>query len=597
MVASNSTVARRPLLAEPADYLIILLILGVALITIGTWATGQLAGLLTHARWPPVAFGRSFAVARELPHHLDNPKLAWPRTAQADLPGRAGFAVSGALVLSGLVALAVAVFRLANRGRSVRGFASTAQLDRAMSARAVVRRGATVRPSLRGAKIRPPDVAVLLGRAVSGTLLWAVVESSVIVLAAPRQGKTSQVVIPWLRSWNGPALVTSIRPDVLTNTVLLRRSRGPVLVMAPTGMVDWPDQVQWSPTSGCEDFGKAMERADVMVTVGKSETSTDSSGAGYFGLTATSLLAAWLHTAALTGRTMAHVLEWGFNASLDESVKLLAKAPGAEPGIAKMLDSLYRNPSETRSNLFTTVQTALTPLFSSAAKRTFVPDEGDGLDIEQWLRAGGTIYLLVKDKQAKALAPLTSAFVDEVIETATRIANESPGGRLDPPLGLLLDEVANVSPLPHLPELISFAGGTGIFVLAILQSQAQARKCWGIDGAEMLWGSATIKVALGGLSGKELDAFSDLAGTYREFLTTYQAGPHGTTVQTTLQDRKTLTPEEIRVLDELDREALVIHATTPAVKVRMERHYEGPDRDAYAESVAWADNYRRGKTV
>lgn len=262
-----------------------------------------------------------------------------------------------------------------------------------------------------------------------------------------------------------------------------------------------------------------------------------------------------------------------------------------------MLDSLYRNPSETRSNLFTTVQTALTPLFSSAAKRTFVPGEGNGLDIEQWLRAGGTIYLLVKDKQAKALAPLTSAFVDEVIETAARIANESPGGRLDPPLGLFLDEVANVSPLPHLPELISFAGGTGIFVLAILQSQAQARKRWGIDGAEMLWGSATIKVALGGLSGKELDAFSDLAGTYRESLTTYQAGVHGTTVQITLQDRKTLTPEEIRVLDELDREALVIHATTPAVKVRMERHYEGPDRDAYAESVAWADNYRRGKAV
>ncbi len=258
-----------------------------------------------------------------------------------------------------------------------------------------------------------------------------------------------------------------------------------------------------------------------------------------------------------------------------------------------MLDSLYRNPSETRSNLFTTVQTALTPLFSRAAKRTFVPSNGVGLDIEEWLRAEGTIYLLVKDKQATALAPLISAFVDEVIETATRIAVEAPGGRLDPPLGLFLDEVANVCPLPNLPELMSFAGGTGIFITGILQSQAQARKRWGTEGAEMLWGSATVKIALGGLSGKELDAFSDLAGTYRESLTTYQVSSHGTTLQTTLQDRKTLTPEEIRVLDEQDREALIIHATTPVTKVRMQRHYEGPDRDAYAASVKWARTYQR----
>jgi type IV secretory pathway TraG/TraD family ATPase VirD4 len=55
----------------------------------------------------------------------------------------------------------------------------------------------------------------------------------VAVLAAPRQGKTSQVIIPWLHTWPGPALVTTIRPDILLATATLRRSNGPVAVMAP----------------------------------------------------------------------------------------------------------------------------------------------------------------------------------------------------------------------------------------------------------------------------------------------------------------------------------------------------------------------------
>ena len=120
-------------------------------------------------------------------------------------------------------------------------------------------------------------------------------------LSAPRQGKTSQVIIPWLHTWPGPALATTIRPDVLLSTATLRRANGPVAVMAPTGMISWPDVLTWSPTNGCADFDKARTRADVMVTVGKSEQASDSTDGGYFALNATNLLAGWLHAAALSG--------------------------------------------------------------------------------------------------------------------------------------------------------------------------------------------------------------------------------------------------------------------------------------------------------
>jgi type IV secretory pathway TraG/TraD family ATPase VirD4 len=55
-----------------------------------------------------------------------------------------------------------------------------------------------------------------------------------------------------------------------------------------------------------------------------------------------------------------------------------------------------------------------------------------------------------------------------------------------------------------------------------------------------------------------------------------------------LQDRKTMTPAQIRTLSEADREALIIHATTPPVKARMTRHYEGPHKDQFAAAVTEA---------
>ncbi len=135
---------------------------------------------------------------------------------------------------------------------------------------------------------------------------------------------------------------------------------------------------------------------------------------------------------------------------------------------------------------------------------------------------------------------------------------------------------------------MSYAGGSGIFTLGVLQNRAQAEHRWGREGAAMLWGAANVKIALGGLSGEELRDLSALAGEYREALTSYQRGSTGRTLQTTLTDRKVITPEEIRTLSEQDRHALIIHATTPAVRARMPRHYEGPDRTHYAAAREYA---------
>ncbi|WP_424534425.1 type IV secretory system conjugative DNA transfer family protein [Sphaerisporangium viridialbum] len=589
-MARNETIAGRGVFDGLTDYLLFGGLACIAALVGGVWLTGQIAGLVFAFSWPDTSLGDCLSVLARLPHHLPDPKQAWPASARDSLPGWPGFLASALITLTGIVTGAVLGIRRIGSGRSRRGFASRSQLARSMSEKAVITRGPVVRPSVAGTDYTVDDVGVRIGRTASGGMPLALSsESSVLLMSAPRQGKTSMVIIPWLHRWPGPALVTSVRKDIVEATALLRaQGDRPVLVMAPTGMIHWPDLVRWSPSSGCENFDKARARADVMVTVGKTGINQDSGNAAYFGMTATNLLAGWLHAAALSGGSMDDVLRWALDERLDQPVKILRDHPGAAPGTAAMLDAAYRSPEGTRSNLWTTVQTAVAPLLAPTARATFTPAAGEGIDLEAFLKACGTIYLLVSEKQATDLAPLISAFVDELTETAKKLADASPGGRLDPPLGLICDEVANVVPLPHLPALMSYAGGSGMFIVAVLQNMAQAENRWGREGAAMLWGASTVKIALGGLSGDELRDLSALAGEYRELLTTHQRGSTGHTVQSTLHDRKTLAPEAIRTLSEERREALVIHATTPAVLVRMTRHYEGPDRDAYARSVAAA---------
>jgi type IV secretion system protein VirD4 len=569
-----------------ADAVLLGLLAAAVAVSSATWLAGQLAGLIFLGRWPSLSLADGLEAAAHLPAHLSDPRQAWPASARHELPGGIlPFALSGLLALAVLSVAAAWTVRRAMARHRRRGFASRADLNASLAVKAVTARGKTVRPSLAG-KIVVEDVGIRLGRAVpSGLPLACSAEDSVEILAAPRQGKTSDFIIPWLHTWPGPAFATSIRPDVLLATAVPRRARGPVAVMAPTGMISWPDVLRWDPASKCESFDQAHARADVMVTVGKAASANDSNDGGYFAMNATNLLAAWLHAAALSGGTARDVLRWAFDERDDAPIRILASSPDAADGTAAMLDALYRLPPDTtRASLWTTAQTAVSPLLAPAARQVFLPAPGQATDLGEFLRAGGTCYLMASERRASVLAPVVSAFADDLIETAALIATASPGGRLDPPLGLFLDEVANIVPLPQLPALMSFAGGTGIFVAAVFQSMAQARNRWGHDAAAMLWGASTVKAILGGLAGEDLRELSELAGEYRETVVSWQRGHGGSSLTSSLQDRKTLTPQEIRTLSALEREGLIIHATTPAVKTRMTRHYEGPHRDAFAAS-------------
>jgi type IV secretory pathway TraG/TraD family ATPase VirD4 len=98
----------------------------------------------------------------------------------------------------------------------------------------------------------------------------------------------------------------------------------------------------------------------------------------------------------------------------------------------------------------------------------------------------------------------------EQVRAATyRSASE---GTLRLPVTFVLDEVANVAPLPDLPAMVSEGGGQGLSILACLQDLSQARTRWGpaADGFFSLFGTKVLLPGIGDMM--TLDAVSRLAG-------------------------------------------------------------------------------------
>jgi hypothetical protein len=74
--------------------------------------------------------------------------------------------------------------------------------------------------------------------------------------------------------------------------------------------------------------------------------------------------------------------------------------------------------------------------------------------------------------------PLLTALTASVVEHGRRMAAGSSAGRLDPPLALVLHNVAAVAPIPQLPDLLVNGEAMGMPTLALLRSEAQAHVWW-----------------------------------------------------------------------------------------------------------------------
>jgi type IV secretory pathway TraG/TraD family ATPase VirD4 len=451
------------------------MLLGLLGMTAIAWAIPTLAGLLNTGRRPPLGAPEALIAGLRLlgDGHFSDPASAYPRAARAVLPGPLLWWLSAAVVLLTVGAIAAVVLR------RIEPEVARTRLGR----RAFEWRGAHPRRWGRHRDLRhgrSEARGFSLGR-LDGRPIYADTESNVAVVAPTRAGKTTRLVIPWLLEHDGPAIVTSTDRDVIEATHAARAQLGTVWIFDPFS----PDTMSWSPLDGCNTWTGALRRAQWLAGA---SGDGDSEIARYWRGEAAKLLAPLLHAAALAGKDMKNVLDWVDVQETRAIITILdtAKATAARNQLRAISELDPRNRGTTYMSTGSVLEAYRYPEVQDMDGARFTP--------KKFLKSRADTLFLVADPRHQQLAAplfvaLLSAVINEAIETRAFRGT-------DRALKLLLDEAANVAPLPDLPQMISQILKHNIIAATFWQDLAQLHTRYG-RSADTILGNSTVKLFMG----------------------------------------------------------------------------------------------------
>jgi type IV secretion system protein VirD4 len=493
----------------------------LAAVTTLQWLIGNAAALLDgrvlHAS--PTA---AIHALLHLPQHLADPRAAWPAPARADLPGPVRYWLATMLLLVAAGAVAYIGLALFTRSRQV-------PIDKRR------RLGVQTQPRLANRRDlaplytrRPEPNRFVLARYARGYLSTEAarhrgrrgVAGAVAVFGPSQSGKTTGL-ITGVEAWTGPAVVSSVKADLLRATVHARQQAGEVRVFDPLGVSGWPSST-WSPLRTARTLSGAVAAAAILARTGADDTT---SGDKFWRGQAEQLLAGMLFTAANTdAHTMRHVVRWvldldrpGDTASpgtLAPLVRLLTDHADPQVAIAAKqvqgwLHGQWNTDPRTTSSVYATARNAVWPWADPA-----IADSAEDCALTlDWLLAGNnTLYLVAPLGDDSRIGLVFAALLHDLITDAFTAYNRR-GAPLDPRLLIVCDEAAN-TPLPKLPQWAATVSGAGIQLVTVWQSRAQIDTTYGRQADSVLTNHRSKLFYPSGLTDTATtDYFSALAGT------------------------------------------------------------------------------------
>ncbi|WP_138757683.1 type IV secretory system conjugative DNA transfer family protein [Modestobacter altitudinis] len=439
-------------------------------------------------------------------------------------------------------------------------------------------------------RFEPTDVGWRLGRSSRprGVELWCRYDRTTGVYGEQGSGKTLDLLAPALLAHLGAGLATLTKVDDLLLTAGRRQQPGhlggpprPIAVLDPFGAAPGIPELVWDPIAGCVDPQIAERRAKAFsagtvsgaVTGGRQDNA-----ARFYAAETAKVLQGFLHAAALTGRTLDHVLEWVANpVAAEQPAEILQQHPHAARFWDGLLAGALHGSPDTVGNTVTTVQQAMALFFQPDIRARCVPSPGrPATDLVDLITRQGTVYLLGRDDPYASAAPLMTAVAEHVLDTALQVATTSPHGRMTPCFLACLDELPSTTPLPTLRVRMANERALGLSFIYAAQTWKQMVVSYGEDEARSLFGLTNTLVVFGG--GKDVHFYrelSDLLDDVRISRQTVTDGPGGIGTSRSGEDVRVLRPGDIRRVPE--RHALVVAGTAPPIIARLQRCLDGKD--------------------
>ena len=566
------------------------------------WGGASLAARLAGHRLYASLSDALHALVR-LPSKAGDPRAAWSSTAQTELPGAAVYWACTIAVAAIAVGLLVVGWRL------VRGGSGRRRLGVDVRARFAMQK-----------ELRP----LLIRRPVSGRFVigrygrWLVATqsrqsssgrwrrergdiSAVAIVGPTRSGKTAQCAIPGVLDWDGPAVLLSVKRDLLDATIRRRRQLGEVRVFDPSGLVtakpydpnerrvevEASELAKWSPLrnagspTGAKKAGAALASWTPKAGIEDSKF-WESSGKILF----TGLLGA----AALdeTGASMANVARWVFEqdrprpGEVSEVHTVLAaartsKRPDrveAADSAALHLQAIWSKDERFSSSVYGTAQTVADPYLDPHVRAVTDLDPDDAgaawVDLDWLMRtddkgAANTLYLVATLDDYDRLAPVLGGFLSDL--KAQAYEWDVTGRRFPSTLLMLIDEAGNI-PLSWLPEVASTCAGIGIQLVTVWQSLGQIDEAYGPKANSVITNHATKLFFPAASDRATLGYQSDIAGEEEIERRSWSNETHGGRRSVSGSDQlERLVPYHVPRLAPLGQ-SLLIHGNIPPAVLR-----------------------------
>jgi len=527
----------------------------VLLAGLGVWLVAQTAAVLFSGRAAPLSPAEAIGGLLRLPGHLGDPRAAWPSAARHELPGPVAFYLAALIVLAVAVLAAVGVARVVRWGRD---HAPVAVPDRARDRSARWARGG----DLRSLHIKAPVRGrVTLGRA-GGRLLAGEERQSAIVIAPTQSLKTTGLAIPAILEWDGPVLATSVKTDLLRDTIEHRRRVGDVLVFDPaesTGL----HADGWTPLSGCQTWQGAQRTAAVLCAAARPGGST-LADADFWYSAAAKLLAPVLFAAATVEEgSMADVVRWVDTQEVDEVRDALEQAD--VEGALQAAQATWGRDERQRSSIYTTAETVLQAYADPGVlAAAYQPD----LTPERLLDGTSTTaYLCAPAHEQQRLRPLFATLIEQIVAAVYERAART-GQPLDPPLLIVLDEAANIAALPSLDTLAATAAGQGIQLVSVFQDLAQIRERWGTKASTIVNNHRAKLIGSGIADPDTLDYAARVLGDEEIQQLSSTAGQEGRASTTQSTAYRALAPAHTLRQAEPGT-AVLIYGSLPPARIRL----------------------------
>jgi type IV secretory pathway TraG/TraD family ATPase VirD4 len=440
-----------------------------------------------------------------------------------------------------------------------------------------------------------PTGVVLGATQDSGRILRLQTQNHALVVAGTRSGKTAGLCTPALLTYNGAVIATSVKDDLVKDTIRERRKMGKVFVFDPTRVLAAPEDPEererreakgevfvddeqisyWSPLDNAKDWREALRIAEVLIDVTLSKGGESGGNMQFFKNMSAKVLPVFLYAAAVMDEDMRRVLKW-LNRINDKQthaeVDSILRWKDNIDALDIWLGFVGRD-NKLRGDIGATIESALVsyqdPKVQDTAMTNTCPEDQHIRPEALFNGENNTLYIVAPMSEQNRLEPIFVAMIQGLLTYVSDLPYN-----LKTPCIAVLDEAANIAALPQLPNFLSAIGSKGVSIITAWQDFSQIESRYGKQKDTILNNSRGKLILPGITDPTTLQYFSSITGeAIEDSVSISRAEKNATSRNLSINEQRRILLDAVTLREQKFGEGILVYGNLPPTRIKLKMFF------------------------